>query len=68
MIIGTKTNGANPVLIAKTVVSSATASVIFDRVFTNYYSHYKLIISDLNQDSVIDIIDVILLVNMILSI
>ena len=51
MIIGTKTNGANPVLIAKTVVSSATASVIFDRVFTNYYSHYKLIISDLTVDN-----------------
>ena len=51
MIVGTKTNGANPTLIAKTVVSSATASVIFDRVFTNYHSHYKLIISDLTVDN-----------------
>jgi hypothetical protein len=50
MIIGTKTNGANPTLIAKTVLSSASSSVIFDRVFTTRFNHYKLICVDMTSD------------------
>ena len=36
--IGTS-NAANPVLVATTTVSSATASVIFDGVFKDYTNH-----------------------------
>ena len=48
--IGTS-NAANPTLVAATTVSSATASVTFDRVFKGYTNHYKLIIVDLTVDN-----------------
>ena len=46
-----KSNAANPVLVATTTVSSATASVTFDGVFKNYTNHYKLVIVDLTVDN-----------------
>ena len=48
--IGTS-NAANPTLVAATTISSATASVTFDRVFKDYTNHYKLIIVDLTVDN-----------------
>ena len=47
--IGTS-NAANPVLVATTTVSSATASVTFDGVFKDYTNHYKLICVDMTSD------------------
>ena len=47
--IGTS-NAANPVLVATTTVSSATASVTFDRVFKGYTNHYKLVCVDMTID------------------
>ena len=46
-----KSNAANPVLVATTTVSSATASVTFDGVFKDYTNHYKLVIVDLTVDN-----------------
>ena len=45
-----KSNAANPVLVATTTVSSATASVTFDGVFKDYTNHYKLICVDMTSD------------------
>tara|TARA_Y100000310_G_scaffold337131_1_gene423401 strand:+ start:1402 stop:1971 length:570 start_codon:yes stop_codon:yes gene_type:complete len=49
--IGEGTNAGNPVLVATTTISSATASVTFDGVFKGYTNHYKLIIVDLTVDN-----------------
>ena len=47
--IGTS-NAANPVLVAATTISSATASVTFDGVFKDYTNHYKLMCVDMTSD------------------
>ena len=46
-----KSNAANPALIAATEVSSATASVTFDKVFNGETNHYRLVIVDLTVDN-----------------
>ena len=46
-----KSNAANPALIAATEISSATASVTFDKVFNGETNNYRLVIVDLTVDN-----------------
>ena len=50
MIIGTRTNAANPTLIAKTILSSASSAVIFDRVFMGNFNHFQLVCVNMTSD------------------
>ena len=50
MIIGTRTNAANPTLIAKTILTSASSAVIFDRVFMGNFNHFQLVCVNMTSD------------------